>query len=210
MTAFALELSRSGPSNISNSLQEIFQYFHHSFGSPPTNADAFINAINSNLMEISKMAEKTPAVERSSSNPLMAEPTIFSNYNFQMFDMLIQLWLTASTLYRFTNSIDDALSAVDEAERIFKLLVTLSEHYRCSIRKYSKAHSREMSRQTVKTAPSLTNLAPSGSDSREGGQRLEDGSFGAMSVAEVISTRKFGFLPKRLRRILADIAFDVN
>lgn len=129
-------------------------------------------------------ASSLPGTPSSASLPAL--------YRFRTYDLLISLWLTASALYRELEQFDEANGAIHEAERLAELLAKMDV--------------------SVKTAPGRLfrdhNLAAALQERARGKAKL--GSSKAKPRDGEGYIAKWGPVDLGVRRVLADIAFEVS
>ncbi|KAJ1542517.1 hypothetical protein HK096_009297, partial [Nowakowskiella sp. JEL0078] len=122
-----------------------------------------------------------------------------SFYRFKVYDLLICLWLTASSIYRQLNQFEDARSAVEEAEKLSETLCRLELAVKCGNRIgksdrnfFSALHTKGRSRQPSKTRDKAKLSQP------------------RLGLSDDIShLDKWGPVDISVRRVLADVAFEV-
>ncbi|KAJ3117183.1 hypothetical protein HK098_006351 [Nowakowskiella sp. JEL0407] len=204
LTKLALEVSRLGPHAALESLQTIFTLFRKFFGNigaddikdPPTMRSSSESASAISDGKDSKSSPNRHTRGMTGTSNLASTSSLPTFYSFRVYDLLICLWLTASSLYRQVNQFEDAKSAVDEAEKLADILSKIdiqakvgnrigrSDRYLPTLTQV-RGRARQVSKNRER---SVTPKYPMGEDA--------------------IFLEKWGPVDIIVRRVLADISFE--
>ncbi|KAJ3187273.1 hypothetical protein HK101_009382 [Irineochytrium annulatum] len=119
-------------------------------------------------------------------------------FSFRAHDMQISLWLTASALYRQLGRFDDARSAVEQAEKLAETLAKLD------------LRIKERGSRIFKAEKVGTPVIQGGATTLRKGRGLKKYPTLPPSSSQKEGRAKWGPVDKNVRRVLADIQFEVN
>ncbi|KAJ3031119.1 hypothetical protein HDV00_008509 [Rhizophlyctis rosea] len=234
LTQLAIEATRFGPKAALESLQSLFGLFRKLFGtvsiadeggSGSKRADGegggggggrqtqtTVDRING---IIDPRNLPGPAIRRlkgsqtgSATSSLPASPsaaTLPALYRFRTYDLLITLWLAASSLYRELEQFEEAKVAVEEAEKLAEGLCRMDVGVKSAPGRLFRDHNvaaalQERNRRRGKLA-GVGKVGGLG-----GGVGGGKGTVGGGGEAGVVA--KWGPVDMGVRRVLADIAFE--
>ncbi|KAJ3296469.1 hypothetical protein HK104_001562 [Borealophlyctis nickersoniae] len=215
LTQLTIETTKFGPKAGLETLQFLFVLYRKLFGNVggsdeatkkaelgglfPPNGDVRVNGVSEARAVPSAIRRLRGSTGSAASSSIPATPssaTLPALYRFRTYDLLISLWLAASSLYRELDQFDEARSSIEEAEKIADGLAKMDVRVKGAPGRVFRDHD---------VAAALQERARAGRGGKAGAAAAAKTKSGEEAV-----TAKWGPVDFGVRRVLADIAFEAT
>ncbi|KAI8806098.1 hypothetical protein BJ742DRAFT_369292 [Cladochytrium replicatum] len=210
LTQLALETSRFGSKVALETLQSLFSLFRRMFGNVgyEESNEAVTRRpsaeVNGDVRSGSPSRHSRKSTAQSGISSAFGSGSIPGPYRFRVYDLLICLWITASSLYRDLEQFDEAKGAIAEAEKLAEALAKIEVSSEKGINRIPIVSERNHS-QSI-SSPQLN--GSSRGRSRQSSAKSIRSKTERFQGEEHSYLAKWGPVEPNVRRVLADIAFE--